>query len=212
MFRIEAIGNLGGDAEVRSENGRSYVQFSVADTRKFKTADGKEQEVTNWISCFFRNPESEVVKFLKKGTRVFVRGNGETRLFSSAKDRMMKAGVSINVQEIELVGGISDPVPRELALSSGQIVPVNKAFWIDINGMEPQPAVAYDRRGNPYMLGEHGFIISYPSQQQEQSQQSEQSQQPEQSQLPEQGLQKSKGIKQQQQYILNADGTKTEIF
>lgn len=159
MFRIEAIGNLGGDAEIKNDNGRQYVQFSVADSRKYKKDDGTEQEVTNWISCFYRAVDSEVVKYLKKGTRVFVRGNGDLRLFSSAKDRMMKAGASINVTEIELVGGAAEPVPRELALSTGQLVPVNKLYWVDTSALNEKPTVMYDRKGNPFTLDANGFVL-----------------------------------------------------
>lgn len=158
MFKIEAIGNLGGDAEIKNDNGRMYVQFSVADTRKFKKEDGTTQEITNWISCFFRQHDSEVVKYLKKGVRVFVRGNGDLRLFSSAKDRMMKAGASINVLEIELVGGQSDEVPRELALSTGQLLPVNKAYYIDIRGIKEKPTQLFDRRGQLYTVDANGFV------------------------------------------------------
>lgn len=160
MFKIEVIGNLGGDAEVKNDNGRMYVQFSVADTRKFVKEDGTKQEITNWISCFYRNADSEVVKYLKKGTRVFVRGNGDLRLFSSAKDRMMKAGASINVQEIELVGGISEEVPRELALKTGEIVPTFKCHYIDISRFQKadKPTELFDRRGQLYQVDKNGFI------------------------------------------------------
>lgn len=161
MLRIEIIGNIGGNAEVKNDNGRKYVQFSVADSRKYKKEDGTEVEVTNWVSCFLRNLDSAVVPFLKKGTRVFVRGNGELRLFSSAKDRMMKPGLSINVAEVELVGGsASDEVPRELALPTGQLVGITKLYWIDVTKMQEKPTVMYDRRGNPYNIDANGFIYA----------------------------------------------------
>lgn len=160
MFKIEAIGNLGGDAEVKNDNGRMYVQFSVADTRKFTKEDGTKQEITNWISCFYRNADSEVVKYLKKGVRVFVRGNGDLRLFSSAKDRMMKAGASINVQEIELVGGSTDEIPRQLAMETGEVLPVYKAYFIDIRQIpeKDRPETLYDKHGLPYNVDKNGFV------------------------------------------------------
>ena len=162
MFKIEAIGNLGGDAEVKNDNGRKYVQFSVADTRKFTKEDGTTQEITNWISCFYRNVDSEVIKYLKKGTRVFVRGNGDLRLFSSAKERMMKAGASINVQEIELVGGSSDEVPRQLAMSTGQVIDVKKAYFVEVQNIpqEKRPKELFDKHGIAYDVNEYGFITT----------------------------------------------------
>lgn len=161
MLRAEIIGNIGGDAEIKNDNGRQYVQFSVADTRRFTSQDGTRQEVTNWVSCFMRNPDAEVVKYLKRGTRVFVRGNAELRLFSSAKDRKMKAGLSINVQEVELVGGSSEEVPRELAVQSGELLNVYKAYYIDVSKYSqdnPMPQTLYDRRGNPYAVNVNGFV------------------------------------------------------
>lgn len=162
MLRTEVIGNIGGDAEIKSDNGRQYVQFSVADTRRYTSNDGTKQEVTNWVSCFMRNVDAEVIKYLKKGTRVYVRGNAELRLFSSAKDRRMKAGISINVSEVELVGGTSEDVPRELAAPSGELLNVYKAYYIDVSPYSeknPMPRTAYDRRGNPYDINENGFVI-----------------------------------------------------
>ena len=174
MFKIEVSGNLGADAQVKSDGGRTYVQFSVADTKRYKKEDGTEVEQTNWVSCFMRNPGSPVIPYLKKGTRVWVRGNGELRLFSSAKDRMMKAGASVNVSEIELMGGSSDDVPRELVLPTGQICEVTKHYWLHA---DPKPEYVFDKRGNRYEVDPSGFVIvpekPQPEQAQEQAQQTE---------------------------------------
>lgn len=168
MFKIEVLGNLGADAEIKNDNGRQYVQFSVADTRKFTKDDGTTTEVTNWFSCFLRNVDSQVIPYLKKGVKVFVRGNGEMRLFSSAKDKMMKAGASVNVSEIELAGGSSDAVPRELALPSGQLVPVTKHYWVGLNGVDPRPSELYDRHGVAYSVDCNGFITAAKQTQEQQ--------------------------------------------
>lgn len=162
MFRVEVIGNLGADAEIKNDNGRTYCQFSVADTRRFTTEDGTEHEVTNWVSCFMRKTDSEIIKYLRKGTKVFVRGNADLRVFSSAKDRMMKAGVSINVSEIELVGGSSDAVPSQLSLPSGQVFPVSKFYWADVRGVQPPVTALYDKQGAEYHVDDNGFIIPKP--------------------------------------------------
>lgn len=205
MFRIEVIGNIGGDAEIKNDNGRQYVQFSIADTRRFRKEDGTEVETTNWISCFYRNTDSSVIQYLKKGTRVFVRGNGETRLFSSAKDRMMKAGVSINVSEIELVGGgSSDVVPRELVLPTGQIVEVHKFYAIDVSNMASVPQLVYDKRGLSYSVSNGGWITPIPQQQQQQTE-TQQQQTGAQLQQPVQQQQQLAQQQQQQQQNINVN-------
>lgn len=161
MLKAEIIGNLGGDAEVKVDNGRRYVQFSVADSRKYVTKDGVVQETTNWVSCFWSLADSEAVKYLKSGTRVFVRGNAELRIYSSQRERQMKAGLTINVQELELVGSLnSDVVPRELYKDDKTAVQVNKAYFVqgldDVNTL-------YDRRGNPYDV-KNGWVVPHVEQ------------------------------------------------
>ena len=178
MFRIEVLGNIGADAEIKSDNGRRYVQFSVADTRKFRREDGTEQEVTNWFSCFMRNADSEVIKYLRRGVKVFVRGNGDLRVFSSAKDRMMKAGASINVTEIELAGGTTDDVPRDLVLPNGQLFKVQKYYHVDVDAVTPRPTELFGRDGSVFQVDNQGWVMRYEPPQQEQPQQQQQTDNP----------------------------------
>ena len=46
MNKLEVIGNLGADAEVKVENGKKFVSLSIADTRRRKKADGTTEEKT----------------------------------------------------------------------------------------------------------------------------------------------------------------------
>lgn len=159
MFKVEIIGNLGGDAELKVDGGRKYVQFSVADSRRYKREGGTEAEVTNWVSCFLRDAESRILPYLKRGQRVFVRGNGELRLFSSAKDRRMKAGISISVAEIELIGiASSDAVPSQLASEDGVLVPVTKHYWVNVPEKAGQEFVMFGRKGESYVVNANGFV------------------------------------------------------
>lgn len=159
MLVAEIIGNLGNNAEVKNDNGRRYVQFSVAHTVRFTRQDGQTQETTTWVSCFMANADAEVVKYLVSGQRVFVRGNADLRLYSSEKDRKLKAGLSINVREVELVGGSPELVPRELATQDGELLQVRKFYWVDLSSLgEQQPTVLYDRRGNAYTVEQGHWV------------------------------------------------------
>lgn len=159
MFRVELIGNLGRNAEIKNDNGRVYVQFSVAHSSRFTKADGTVSETTMWATCFYRSADAEVVKYLKAGIRVYVRGNADLRLYSSEKDRRMKAGISVNVTEIELVGSASDPVPRQLVTEQGQIIDVMKWYYVDIKQFgQDSPTLLYDRKGSAYGLDKNGII------------------------------------------------------
>lgn len=164
MLKVEMIGNIGADAEVKDSNGSRFVAFRMANTQKYKQQDGTEKEVTDWIDVTFNNPDSAVVPYLKRGEKIFVRGNGKLRVYSSPKDRCMKAGLTIMAQEIELVGGIRDAVPRELVQpESGALIKVVKFYQADIDTSKMKKddkGFLFDRQGNPYTLVKGGWV--YP--------------------------------------------------
>ena len=171
MFKAEIIGNLGADAEIKEANGHKFVTFRVAHSETWKTDAGESKERTQWIDCTMSNADSGIVPFLKQGVKVFCRGHVSLRVYSSPKLRQMVAGVSVAVQEIELVGGSVDAVPRQLIIpENAQIVDVTKHYWcnLDTKGMKKDELkVLVDKRGNEYAMNKDGFVI--PSQTNEQS-------------------------------------------
>lgn len=105
MFKVEVIGNLGADAQIKGENGKQFVSFNVAHTDRWTDAAGVQHDNTQWVLCIINNVESKVCQYLVKGKTVYVRGDARLRVFSSQKERAMVAGITVNVREIELVGG-----------------------------------------------------------------------------------------------------------
>lgn len=75
MLKIEIIGNIGSDAVVKDFNGKKYIAFNVAHSEKYKDAQGNTVEKTTWVSVL-KPGESNVVQYLKKGTGVYVCGDG----------------------------------------------------------------------------------------------------------------------------------------
>lgn len=165
MLKIEVIGNIGADAERKNANGSEFIAFRMANTQKFKQQDGTEKEITDWIDVTMSNVDSNVVPYLKRGEKVFVRGTGKLRVYSSPKDRCMKAGLTVMAQEIELVGGIRDAVPRELVVpDSGALVKVNKFYQAEVDTSKwkkDDQGFLYDRQGNPYALVKGGWVSPY---------------------------------------------------
>ena len=162
MLKVELIGNLGADVEIKSANGSQFATFRVADTAKFKTQSGEEREVTNWVDCTLNNVESKVIPYLKAGVKVFVRGNANLRVYSSKKDRCMKAGLQISVNEVELCGGNSDAVPRQIIdPETGSIFDTSKYYWCNAptKGMKKEDTkMMVDTRGNEYLMNNAGFV------------------------------------------------------
>ena len=166
MFKVEIIGNLGADCEIKETNGSKFVTMRIAHTTNYVKDDGTKQESTIWVDVTLNNAESKVIPYLKQGVRVFVRGNGSLRVYSSKKDRCMKAGLTVSASEIELVGGQSEDVPRQLILpDSGQLVDVTKFYAANVDTSKwKKDDVGYlvDTKGHQYTLAKGGWVKPIP--------------------------------------------------
>lgn len=162
MFRIEAIGNIGADAEIRDANGSKFISFRIAHSEKWEDQNGKKNERTQWIDVVISNAESKLLPYLKQGVKVFVRGHASLRVYSSPKERMMVAGIQCNAQEIELCGGIADEVPREVINPETSEVYQTQRFYWSAQGHEKmkkgETRDLIDKKGNPYVMDAQGFI------------------------------------------------------
>lgn len=128
MLQISLIGYIGAQAEVKNADGRKFTTFRVANTERWKDASGNTKEHTDWHDCVL-DGEPDVVKYLKQGTLVYVQGYQRLRVYSSQKERCMKAGSSISVRQIELLGGRPDALPRQLVNpEDGSLVDVVKWY------------------------------------------------------------------------------------
>lgn len=168
MFTANVIGNLGADVEVKDANGKKFASFRVADSYSFTDENGNKREVTNWIDCTLQNVESPILPYLKAGTKVFVSGRLQLRVYSSQKDRCMKAGAQVFVNQIELCGGNTDAVPRQIINpEDATIHEVTKHYWTDPSGFSVPTggqAVVMDARMHRYLINEAGFITPEPVQ------------------------------------------------
>lgn len=102
MMKVELIGHLGADAELKTVEGFTFAACRVADSSRWTDKDGVVHDNTRWVDVSITNYE-KLLPYLKKGTLVFVRGNLDTRVYSSEKDRCMKCGLTIRSLEIQLL-------------------------------------------------------------------------------------------------------------
>lgn len=84
--KVILVGNLGKDPEIRSfQNGGRVASFSIATSESWKDkASGERKERTEWhrISVLNDNLVGIVERFLKKGSKVYVEGQLETRKYT----------------------------------------------------------------------------------------------------------------------------------
>lgn len=164
MLQATLIGHLGGDADVKTQDGREFVTFRVAHSERWTDANGQQHESTIWVDCIM-DGRPKVVEFLKRGTIVCVVGSAMTRLYSSAKDRCMKAGLQIRVRTIDLIGSKQDAVPSRLySTEDGREFVVNKFFQClalvrNEEAVEWYPLVS--RSGDRFVVDRNGWVHKF---------------------------------------------------
>ncbi len=82
LNKVMLIGNLGQDPEVRSfQNGGKVCNLRIATSERWKDREGQQQEKTEWhtVSIFSEGLIRVCESYLRKGSKVFVEGQLQTR-------------------------------------------------------------------------------------------------------------------------------------
>jgi single-strand DNA-binding protein len=82
--KVTLIGFLGSDAEVRSNDNRSFATLSLATKSSYKK-EGKYISHTEWHRCVVFGKLSEFAGTLKKGAHIQVEGELRSREYDSKK-------------------------------------------------------------------------------------------------------------------------------
>jgi single-strand DNA-binding protein len=103
--RVQLIGNLGQDPEVKPfEGGKKLVKFSLATDESYKDADGKKVEVTTWHNIVAWNGLGEIAgTYLKKGSKVAIEGKITYRTFED-KNKVTKYFTEIVASDLLMLG------------------------------------------------------------------------------------------------------------
>lgn len=102
MLKLQVIGNIGRDAVIKEVNGKTTINFSVAENQKYKNNEGENVEKTTWVSCTMWkeiNSSTRLTDYLIKGTKVHVDGIPSVRIY---KDDQGKSQISLNLKVIGL--------------------------------------------------------------------------------------------------------------
>ena len=159
MLQATCIGYLGADAQVKADNGQQFITMRIAHSERYTDRNGQEHDTTIWVDATMNaNPVPKVFEYLKKGTLVFISGAVRLRVYSSEKDRCMKAGMTIHVRTIELLGGQSDVVPRRLYDKDGLQHDVTKFYYTDVKS-----TTLYSQSATPFAVDDKGWVIPNPT-------------------------------------------------
>jgi single-strand DNA-binding protein len=121
LARAQIIGHLGKDPESRTlSNGNLVVTLSVATSRRWKEKDsGEKKEKTFWhrVVIYNKAQAEACQKFLKKGAKVMVLGDLETRDYEADGQQRTITEILVSAFQGEVIfldkreGGGGDPAP-----------------------------------------------------------------------------------------------------
>jgi single-strand DNA-binding protein len=99
--KVNLIGFLGSDAEVRNANNRSFTILSVATKSSYKDKkSGERVSHTEWHSCVVFGKLSEFASTLKKAAHIQVEGELRSREYDSKKTDSKQRVWEIRVDSI----------------------------------------------------------------------------------------------------------------
>ena len=97
--KVTLIGFLGNDAEVRTNENRSFTTLSLATKSSYKK-DGKYISQTEWHRCIVFGKLGEFAGTLKKGAHLQVEGELRSREYDSKKNGQKQTVWEIRVNSI----------------------------------------------------------------------------------------------------------------
>lgn len=114
MRKIQAIGNVTRDAEVRHlDGGRSVINFDLAINERWRDKNGEKQQRTHYVKCAKWTEASTVAQHILKGVKLYVEGTPEVDVYIGADGKAV-GSVKIIVREFEFLSSSKKPeVPAQ---------------------------------------------------------------------------------------------------
>ena len=104
--KVELIGNLGADPEVKvMPSGGNVVNLRLATTRRWKDRNtGERKDATEWhrVVCFNRTADI-AAQYLKKGSQVYIEGRLQTRKWQ-AQDGTDRYSTEVVANSLTMLG------------------------------------------------------------------------------------------------------------
>ena len=99
--RVQIMGNLGADPELRfTQGGAAVLNLRIAVTTSYQPKDGERTEHTEWFSVVVWGKRAEALApMLQKGSKVYA--EGESRTSSYEKDGQKHYKTEVNATDVK---------------------------------------------------------------------------------------------------------------
>ena len=124
LNKVQLIGNLGNDPEVRyTQSGTAVCNFSLATNSVWKDKRGEKQTSVTWHRCVAWGKTAENIgQYLEKGRQAYVEGRLENREWTD-KDDIKRYTMEVVVENIQFLGGGSSDRNQQNSNPSNSTVP-----------------------------------------------------------------------------------------
>lgn len=117
--RVELIGNVGKDPEIKTVNGTKVARITVATSERYTDKSGNKVEQTEWHTVDFWDKLADIVeKWAAKGKQVYLAGKLQTKEYE--KDGIKRYATTIRAHEFKLLGG----APEKATATKPEAAPV----------------------------------------------------------------------------------------
>lgn len=106
LNKVQIIGNLGRDAELKyTQGGTAMAKFSVATTETWNDKSGQRQERTEWHNVTLWGKSAEATaEYLRKGKQVYVEGRLQSNSYED-RDGVKRKVWEVRADRLVLLGG-----------------------------------------------------------------------------------------------------------
>lgn len=106
LNKVQLIGNLGADPELRvTQGGTSVLNMRLACSETYLDKAGEKQTKTEWVSCVLWGKRGEALhRFMSKGKQLYLEGRLQTSSYED-RDGVKRHKTEVNVSEVILLGG-----------------------------------------------------------------------------------------------------------
>jgi single-strand DNA-binding protein len=117
MNRLEIIGHIGNDAEIKDLGQNQVINFSVAVSESYTNKQNEKVTSTMWFECAKWGNSTAIAQYLKKGTQVYISGKPNNRGWVNEQGDV-KTVNGITVFDIQLLGSKSESTQSSSTASS----------------------------------------------------------------------------------------------
>ena len=145
MQKIQVIGRIGKDAEVKDFGNSQVINFSVAVSEKYTNKQtGEITTNTTWFECAKWGNNTSIAQYIKKGGQIFIEGKINNRAWVDQSGTPQVTN-GINVFEIELLGSKDEnqtpPSTQQRSPSTAPVIPpANEQQFMPISSGKEEEA------------------------------------------------------------------------